>query len=451
MKPYLDLLSHLVTTGRRSANRTKTDTVKDVGAMIRIDLAEGFPALTTKKLYFKSAVDENLWFIAGDTNNETLRLNGTRIWNEWALEEDDTVEVPIPYSERMRLLEEKWSAEGVLDKDVSANDRLARQYDAYRANYNRRIIKGNQKTAHEFNVQVIDENEIPATYREVKLPKGYLGPLYGQQWRRFPAGDFFTTMTPTELRAYVEAMAPDQKAQIDADRLVEWDEIFDDEHAVRDLTRRLTDIGIDQISYALYLLKTEPNSRRIIVTSWNPQVVPGTALSPQDNVRRGRAALAACHTFFQLSTFELSPDERLKLFQAKREASDMEALLLMDDAPSFLDQMRIPKYQLNLTFYCRSQDVFLGTPFNLMGYALLTHMFAAQMNMVPGILTWMGGDVHVYTNHLEQAELQLSREPRALPKLWINPEVKSLFEYTPADFKLEGYDPHPPIKATVAV
>lgn len=156
---------------------------------------------------------------------------------------------------------------------------------------------------------------------------------------------------------------------------------------------------IDQLKEVINQLKKSPDSRRIIVSAWNVGELSEMALMP-------------CHALFQFY---------------------------------------VADGKLSCQLYQRSADVFLGVPFNIASYALLTMMIAQECDLIPYEFIWTGGDTHIYLNHLEQVELQLSREPRALPKMWMNPEVKSIFDFKYEDFKLENYDPHPAIKAPVAV
>lgn len=174
---------------------------------------------------------------------------------------------------------------------------------------------------------------------------------------------------------------------------------------------------IDQIAEIAESLKKNPNSRRMLVSAWNPSVMPDTSKSFSENVTNGKAALPPCHAFFQ---FYVSPNEHGK-----------------------------PK--LSLQLYQRSADVFLGVPFNIASYALFTMMMAQVCDYEAGDFIHTFGDVHIYNNHKEQVKLQLSREPRALPKMKINPEIKDIFGFSYKDFNLEDYNPHPGIKAKVAV
>lgn len=169
---------------------------------------------------------------------------------------------------------------------------------------------------------------------------------------------------------------------------------------------------IDQISQVIQAIKNHPNSRRHIVSAWNVEYLPDESLSPQENARQGRMALAPCHVLFQFY---------------------------------------VVNGKLSCLLYQRSADTFLGTPFNIASYALLTHMIAQQCALEVGDFIWVGGDIHLYSNHLEQAQLQLSREPRPLPKLIIKRKPDSIFDYRYEDFEMIGYDPHPAIKAPIAV
>jgi len=184
---------------------------------------------------------------------------------------------------------------------------------------------------------------------------GDLGPVYGHQWRNFGA---------TSLA---------------------------DGSYAKD--------GVDQLRHVVDQIRTNPNSRRLIVSGWNPREAEQVALPP-------------CHTLFQFY---------------------------------------VQDGELSCQLYQRSADVFLGVPFNIASYALLTMMIAQVTGLRPGDFVHSFGDVHLYTNHVEQARLQLTREPRTLPTMWIDPSVKELFDFRFEHFRLEGYDPHPAIKAEVAV
>ena len=264
MKQYLDLLQHVLDNGTDKSDRTGTGTRSVFGYQMRFDLAQGFPALTTKKLHLKSIIHELLWFLAGDTNIRYLKENGVRIWDEWA-----------------------------------------------------------------------DEN-------------GDLGRVYGAQWRSWRGANGET---------------------------------------------------VDQIANVVRQIRQTPDSRRLIVSAWNPAEIDSMALPP-------------CHALFQFY---------------------------------------VANGKLSCQLYQRSADIFLGVPFNIASYALLTMMMAQVCGLQAGEFVHTLGDAHLYQNHLEQAQLQLTREPRALPKMHINPDVRDIFAFKFDDFTLSDYDPHPHIKAEVSV
>lgn len=264
MRQYLDLLQHVLDHGVRKDDRTGTGTLSVFGYQMRVDLARGFPLLTTKKLHTRSIIHELLWFLRGDTNIRYLKENGVSIWDEWA--------------------------------DAS----------------------------------------------------GELGPVYGYQWRSWPTAD--------------------------------------GRH-------------IDQISAVIEQIRKNPDSRRLIVSAWNVADVDRMKLPP-------------CHALFQFY---------------------------------------VANGRLSCQLYQRSADIFLGVPFNIASYALLTLMVAQVTGLKPGEFIHTLGDAHLYANHLEQARTQLERDPRALPVMRLNPERRSIFDFTFDDFELLNYDPHPHIKAPVAV
>ena len=178
---------------------------------------------------------------------------------------------------------------------------------------------------------------------------------------------------------------------------------------------------IDQISELIETLKTNPNSRRMLVSAWNPSVLPDTNKSFAENVNNGKVALPPCHAFFQF--YVTPPNEKNGELKGK----------------------------LSCQLYQRSADIFLGVPFNIASYALLTMMIAQVCDLDQGEFIHTFGDAHIYNNHFEQIELQLSREIRTLPKMILNQNIKNIFDFKYDDFVLEGYDPHPAIKGAVAV
>tara|TARA_B110000014_G_scaffold56147_1_gene37924 strand:+ start:569 stop:1402 length:834 start_codon:yes stop_codon:yes gene_type:complete len=277
LQQYLDLLQNILDNGEVKEDRTGTGTRSFFGHQMRFDLSQGFPILTTKKIFFKGVVHELLWFLNGSTNNNDLKDQGVHIWDEW-------------------------------------------------------------------------ETEI-----------GELGPIYGYQWRSWP----------------------------------------------------ITNGGqIDQIEKVIDQIKHNPDSRRIIVSAWNVADLPDETISPQKNVANKKMALAPCHALFQFF---------------------------------------VSKGKLSCQLYQRSCDTFLGLGFNIASYSLLTSMIAQQCELEIGEFIWTGGDVHLYLNHFEQAQKQLSREPYPLPQLNIKTKPDSIFDYRFEDFELINYQCHPHIPAPISI
>lgn len=264
MKNYLDLLQLVLETGAHKGDRTGTGTRSLFGAQMRFDLSEGFPAMTTKKLFVKSMAHELIWFLSGSTNIKYLRENKVRIWDDWA-----------------------------------------------------------------------DEN-------------GDLGPVYGHQWRAWPARDGTT---------------------------------------------------IDQIANVVASIRDNPDSRRHIVSAWNPADVDRMALPP-------------CHALFQFY---------------------------------------VADGRLSCQLYQRSADIFLGVPFNIASYALLTHMVAQVTGLEVGDFVHTFGDVHLYSNHIEQAQTQLERIPKKLPTLELDPNIGELDQFRIEHIRLLNYEHDPVIRAPIAV
>tara|TARA_B100000676_G_C17876821_1_gene731664 strand:- start:22 stop:858 length:837 start_codon:yes stop_codon:yes gene_type:complete len=278
VQQYLDLLQKILDEGEVKEDRTGTGTRSFFGHQMRFNLNDGFPLLTTKKIFFKGVIHELLWFLNGSTDNNELKDNGVHIWDEW---EDES---------------------------------------------------------------------------------GDLGPIYGYQWRH-------------------------------------WLDQNSGE-------------SIDQIQNVIDQLRNNPSSRRIIVSAWNVADLPDESISPQDNVKNNKMALAPCHALFQF----------------------------------FVSQGA-----LSCQLYQRSCDTFLGLGFNIASYSLLTHMLAQQCDLNVGDFIWTGGDVHLYLNHMEQAKEQLSRQPYELPKLNIKRKPDSIYDYAYEDFELVNYQCHPHIKAPISI
>ncbi|AFQ96695.1 thymidylate synthase [Erwinia phage phiEaH2] len=275
------------------------------------------------------------------------------------------------------------------------------------------------------NIQYLKDNNV-SIWDEWADEDGNLGPVYGKQWREWP-----------DIRAvpYEEFNRLTAAGYEDLDAGT-WSM---DENCSIYFVRK----NIDQISKVMEQLKNDPDNRRIIVSAWNVADLDEMALAP-------------CHAFFQFYTRKMTPAERMSWLSENkpkdRAMINRVAYASQDDREEALTEcFGVPTRVLSCQLYQRSADMFLGVPFNIASYALLIHMFAQQANMAVGDFVWTGGDVHLYSNHLEQADLQLTREPHPLPQLRIKRRPDSIFDYKFEDFEVVGYESHDAIKAPVAI
>lgn len=215
--------------------------------------------------------------------------------------------------------------------------------------------------------------------------------------------------------------------------------------------------GVDQLANLVTGLKNNPFSRRLVISYWNPRDLPDETMSPQDNVLEGKQALPPCHSFIQWYVSSATYPERLKhlwyLYKASEVSMNEEDITIVyhpekfsdADISDLLEKYNIPIYSLSCQLYCRSQDICLGTPFNLIMYPLLTMMLAKQCGFIYGKYHHVIGDAHVYTDHIENAKLQLARTPYAKPFVSIRSGVQNIDEYSIDDFSFHGYNHHPSI------
>lgn len=410
MKEYLDLLRDVHAHGRYKLDRTKVGCHSVFGRQMRFNLADGFPMCTTKKLHLRSIIHELLWFLKGDTNIAYLTENGVRIWDEWAQPQDETV--TVAYTDHERALEYgKVLGLSRID-DIERHINLS--YSATLGAHDP-FVAGD---ARRHGYKLMELAGIKTGYEKVIKAKGDLGPIYGEQWRS-------------------------------------WKDIDGRTH--------------DQITNAIELLRRDPASRRNVVSAWNVGQLDKMHLNP-------------CHALFQFYAEELTLKERVTLYIAKQYPEGISAaqynadhlLGLVKEQENYeatahqsfcatmeianlqlieaiLEEHKIPMHRLSCQLYQRSADIFLGVPFNIASYALLTHMVAHVVGMAPGDFVHTFGDLHVYSNHIEQIELQMTRDPMPLPKLLLNPDVKDIFDFTIDDIKIVGYESHPAIKGDVAV
>ena len=272
------------------------------------------------------------------------------------------------------------------------------------------------------NVKYLQENGV-RIWNEWANAEGELGPVYGKQWREWrdckvvECHDVGRTQQLMQRGyKYIGNIKEDGTTYL----------VYEKPH--------------DQISKVIQQLREDPDSRRIIVSAWNVSDLDDMALNP-------------CHNYFQFYTTEMTVLERLNWFEENEPEKFANTPLSNDEKVlhETLDREGVPRRKLSCFYMMRSNDVALGKPFNIASYALLTHMVAQQVNMVPDELVYSGVDVHLYLNHLEQIKLQLTREPYPLPKLVIKRKPDSIFDYKYEDFEVVGYQSHPHIAMPVAV
>jgi thymidylate synthase len=322
---YLDLLAHIVERGEKKVDRTGVGTLSVFGAMLRFDMRDDvIPLITTKRVYWKTAAKEMLWFLTGGTNIQPLVQVNCPIWTDWPL-------------------------------------------DKYRK------ATGDQISQEAFEARIAADDEFAAQW-------GELGPVYGKQWRRW--------------------LGPDGKEY-------------------------------DQIADVINMLKTNPASRRILFHGWNVPDIGSMALPP-------------CHLLYQFFVSHPQPED--SIVDGERTGDNLKT---SEDTGSNLKTN--PRPRLKMLCFQRSTDSMLGAPFNYFNASLLLRMIAQQVDMEADELIWMSGDTHLYLNHLDAVKEQLSRDPRPFPKLKILRKPDSIDGYRIEDFVVEGYDPHPAIKADVAV
>jgi len=292
LKQYLDLLQHVMDNGVDKNDRTGTGTRSVFGFQMRFNLNDGFPLVTTKKVFIKSVIHELLFFLSGETNNKYLTDNGVNIWTPW------------------------------------------------------------------------------------QRADGELGNIYPRVWRRWP--NFI-------------------KKMVNISHGGEY---------------KYVDEPIDQIAELIKNIKSNPDSRRHIVTAWNPSFLPDENDTHENNINNGKAVLPSCHTLIQ---FDVTDN------------------------------------RLSCQLYQRSGDIFIGVPLNVAFYALLTMMIAQVCDLELGEFVHTFGSAHIYADHFEQVETQLARQPLDLPQMILNKNIDNIFNFSYSDFELKNYQHHAIIKAPVAV
>jgi len=364
-RQYKELLEHILVFGNNKSDRTETGTRSVFGWKIVHRMEEGFPLLTTKKMYTKGIITELLWFLRGDTNIKYLVDNDCHIWDGDAYK--------------------RYLNETIKIEPAEAKERAVTQ------------LLNSKESKEEFINKIKTDNEFANKW-------GELGPIYGRQWRDWN-GKWKLTKE-------------------DADNFEKWNQ-------------NLYRTGIDQIANLISELKTNPDSRRLMVNAWNVGELDQMVLPP-------------CHYGFQVYTRELSMDEKINLIPTKKDLNDFDTLTLEEKLKNG------PQRAISLMYNARSQDVPLGTPFNIASYALLLEIIAKMVNMVPDELITNMGDCHIYNNQIDGVKEQITRKPYKLPTLKhmktdefyrsLSEDLSLITHLDNTDFVIENYQSHPTIR-----
>ena len=355
-KQYFKLLQHILKNGVTKKDRTGTGTISVFDYSMRFDMSEGFPLLTSKKMFTKGVILELIWFLRGNTNIKYLVENDCHIWDGDAYKNfyKKSLEIKLAYE---------------------SGDLLGGQphIDAMFSNSNELIILSEE----EFINKIKTDDGFARRF-------GGLGPIYGKQWRN-------------------------------------W--VYD-----KDMDYG-TERSVDQIQNLINDLKTDPDSRRLMVSSWNVGEIQDMVLPP-------------CHYAFQVYTRELTWEEQVQ-WVMKNTDVEWENLYIVEE----IAKSSTPTRAISLSWTQRSVDTVLGLPFNIASYGLLLMMLADEVNMVPDQLIGNLGDTHIYLNHIEQAKEQIGREPYPLPTVHVR---DGIFCSSVNDIILENYQSHPAIKAPLS-
>ena len=366
---YQNLLQDILENGIQKETRNG-GTISVFGRQLRHKMSEGFPLLTTKKMFFKGIVVELLWFLRGDTNIRYLVNNGCHIWDGDAYK--------------------KWFKNGRNEFEQFADSIFMSDAALGKEEFH--------KISTEWFVDKIKTDD------EFAKKWGSLGPAYGKQWRKW-----------TKKKMYLSTDGS-------------YENIYDE----------IDQTVIDQIEILINELKIDPDSRRLMVNSWNVGELDQMTLPP-------------CHYGFQVYTRELSLGERIELYKNKTGLIEVDRKFQL--LKEFVEN-NVPTRTISLMWNQRSVDTFLGLPFNLASYGLLLEIIANEVNMVPDELICNLGDTHLYLNHIKQAKEQLNRKPYKLPKICLDYREgeydKDLKGFVPDDFVLFNYQSHPAIKAPLS-
>lgn len=417
---YLSLVEHILNNGHHKQDRTGVGTTSVFGTSMRFDIGDGkIPLLTTKKVFTKGIIHELLWMLSGDTNIRYLKQHGVSIWDSWI--DPKTVEYrPLDGIEIINALIRHCKAKKFTT--ITNTNFSDGQYGLHadKDDPTHYVFEWNGASLEAWVNAYRDQiGEEPRVLVAGELPK-----IYQHQWRRWED----IRIVDTETLDRLEAQGTDY---------VCLGEVGPDQWVVRR--------EIDQIAQVIEQLKTNPDSRRILLSAWNVAEIDEMALPP-------------CHVLAQFYTTPMSVREREE--EARRRGISLGDLYyghidssysrdeLDEIANRLLSTQGIPERKLSCQLYQRSADVPLGVPFNIVQYSLLTHLFAHVVNMATDEFIWVGGDTHIYQNQVDGIREQLKRSAieDSVPRVILNKEVKSIFDFTYDDIEIVDYKSHPAIK-----
>lgn len=407
---YLTVMENALVNGVVKGDRTGTGTYSVFGGQMVFDLSDRkLPLLTTKQLFYKSLIHETLWFISGSTDIKYLAQNNIHIWDSWVTEGEPRYRaLPSPRMKRRIATQWRKASKNLLSLKLMGRDSLEAEY---RRLFNEEPVELLSGSIHN-----------PVTGA---LEAGSIGPgAYGAMWRDI---EDVRVIDPEERHLYEGKRFDIKETTLDGRKKL--------------ICRR----HIDQLADMIKLLRQSPDSRRNLVVTFDNRMVDFCMLPP-------------CHSFFQVWTRELTLDERVKWLSDKvmRETGTAHVArppTSEEEKVAWVDAHKAPRRALSLQLYCRSQDIPVGTPFNIAQYGLLAHMLAHVCGYVAEKLIWVGGDTHVYLDQKEQALEQLTRDPYPnTARVELNPNCTEIDDFEFADIKVTGYDNfHPSIKYPVAV
>lgn len=383
---FKETANYILQNGHKKSDRTGVGTLSIFGTQYKFQVNDYFPLLSLRKMHIKSVIYELLWFLGaydekykkfGNTNLKFLIDSGVSFWNDW------------PYKEYNNKREFRPELEKLTMKEFEEK------------------IKTNEEFALEF---------------------GDLGPIYGKQWLNWGGYTEEKIIKRGDLQKAIKLKEKDNSEKGESGPI--------DNYLEKDIVQITKHEGINQIDKIIEQLKKDPDSRRIIIETWNVSELDKMLLVP-------------CHKTVIFNSYRMT--DKVRYYEFKKWADEnkinIDGMNLNDATSKF----NFPTRKLSLQFQIRSQDFALGFPYNVAEYTILLYMIAQVVNMLPDEVTWTGGDVHLYNNSIEQVKTLMERSSKSSPKLKLNRDIKCIYDFREKDIEIIGYESHPNIKIDVAV